>query len=91
MDGQLGFTPRSDLVFVTLTEDHLVYKGLIQVADPEGHDQARRGLVHYVGPKVKDVKPGDKVVFGKWFGEPVKWDGKRLLCMHESDVLGVEE
>lgn len=90
MDGQLSFTPRGDLVFASVTDDHLRFGSLI-VADAEGHDQARRGIVQFVGPKVEDVKPGDRIVFGKWFGEPVKWNDKRLLCMHESDVIGVEE
>ena len=38
-----------------------------------------------------DVKPGDRVLFGKWSGTEVKIDGKDLLIMKESDVLGVLE
>lgn len=89
MDG-LNFEPRGDLVFVSVTDDHLRFGSLL-VAGEEGHDQARRGVVEYVGQKVLDVRPGDKVVFGKWFGEAVKWQDKRMLVMHESDVIGVEE
>ena len=36
-----------------------------------------------------DVKPGDKILFGKWSGTEVKVDGEDLLIMKESDVLGV--
>lgn len=38
-----------------------------------------------------DVKPGDRVLFGKWSGTEVKIDGKELLIMKESDLLGVVE
>jgi chaperonin GroES len=36
-----------------------------------------------------DLKKGDKVLFGKWSGSEVKIDGKDLLIMKESDIMGV--
>ena len=36
-----------------------------------------------------NVKPGDKVVFGKYSGQSIKIDGKELLIMREEDILGV--
>ena len=36
-----------------------------------------------------DVKSGDKILFGKWSGTEVTVDGKELLIMKESDVLGI--
>jgi chaperonin GroES len=38
-----------------------------------------------------DVKPGDRVLFGKWSGTEVKIGGQDLLIMKESDLLGVVE
>ena len=38
-----------------------------------------------------DVNAGDRVLFGKWSGTEVKLDGKELLIMKESDLLGVIE
>ena len=35
------------------------------------------------------VKEGDKILFGKWSGTEVTVDGKELLIMKESDVLGI--
>jgi chaperonin GroES len=35
------------------------------------------------------VKPGDKVLFGKWSGTEVTIDGEELLIMKESDILGL--
>ena len=36
-----------------------------------------------------DVKSGDKILFGKWSGTEVNVDGKELLIMKESDILGI--
>src|SRR5579875_3125694 len=38
-----------------------------------------------------DVKPGDRVLFGKWSGTEVKIDGEELIIMKESDIMGVLE
>jgi len=44
------------------------------------------------GKKVKlDVKPGDKVLIGKWSGTEVKVDGEELLILKEDEVLGILE
>lgn len=36
-----------------------------------------------------DVKPGDRVLFGKWSGTEVKIDGVDLIVMKESDIFGI--
>ena len=36
-----------------------------------------------------EVKPGDKVLFGKWSGTEVKIDSEELLIVKESDILGI--
>jgi chaperonin GroES len=35
------------------------------------------------------LKPGDKVLIGKWSGTEVKLDGEELLILKEDEVLGV--
>jgi chaperonin GroES len=59
-----------------------------------------QGEVLAVGPGARndkgelvapDVKPGDRVLFGKWSGTEVKIDGDELLIMKESDIMGVIE
>ncbi|CUB07343.1 MAG: co-chaperone GroES [Tepidiphilus sp.] len=37
------------------------------------------------------VKPGDKILFGKYAGQTVKVDGEELLVLREEDILGVIE
>jgi chaperonin GroES len=60
----------------------------------------RRGEVLAVGPGTRDeagklipieLKPGDRVLFGKWSGTEVKIDDEEFLIMKESDVMGVLE
>ena len=41
--------------------------------------------------KALDVKPGDKVIFGRYSGQTVKVDGEELLVMREEDIMGVLE
>ena len=36
-----------------------------------------------------DVKVGDRVLFAKYAGTEIKIDGKKLLIMKESDILGI--
>ncbi len=38
-----------------------------------------------------DVEVGNKVLFAKYAGTEVKLDGKKLLIMKESDILGILE
>jgi chaperonin GroES len=37
------------------------------------------------------VKPGDRILFGKWSGTEVTIDGEELIIMKESDILGLIE
>ncbi|HYO80650.1 MAG TPA: co-chaperone GroES [Bryobacteraceae bacterium] len=36
-----------------------------------------------------DVKPGDRILFGKYSGSEIKLDGNEYLIMREDEVLGV--
>ncbi len=38
-----------------------------------------------------DVKPGDKILFGKYSGTEVKLGSEELLVMREEDIMGVVE
>ena len=38
-----------------------------------------------------DVKPGDRILFGKYSGSEIKLDGDEYLIMREDEVLGVLE
>jgi chaperonin GroES len=36
-----------------------------------------------------DVKPGDRVLFGKWSGVEVRVGGEELLILKEADLMGI--
>lgn len=36
-----------------------------------------------------DVKPGDRILFGKYSGSEIKVDGEEYLILREDEILGV--
>jgi len=38
-----------------------------------------------------EVKPGDRILFGKYSGSEVKIDGEEVLILREDEILGVIE
>ena len=95
----MQFRPLHDRVVVRRIEEDDRTKGGIIIPDT-AKEKPQQGQVVAVGPgapddkgKVQplDVKPGDRVLFGKWSGTEVKLDGEELLIMKESDILGVLE
>jgi len=95
----MKFRPLHDRVVVRRIEEGDRTKGGIIIPDT-AKEKPQQGEVVAVGPgapdekgKVQplDVKPGDRVLFGKWSGTEVKLDGEELLIMKESDIMGVIE
>lgn len=56
-------------------------------------EKPHRGTVLAVGTGKKDepmtVKKGDKVLYGKYSGTEIQYDGKDLLIMKESDIYAI--
>ena len=52
-----------------------------------------KGEVLAVGNGTKDeemvVKPGDSVLFGKYAGTELEWDGEKYLIMRQNDILAI--
>ena len=95
----MKFRPLHDRVVVKRVEQETKTASGIVIPDNVA-EKPDQGEVLSVGPgapdekgKVQplDVKPGDRVLFGKWSGTEVKLDGEELLIMKESDILGVLE
>ena len=95
----MKFRPLHDRVVVKRVEEDIKTKGGIIIPDT-AKEKPQQGEVIAVGPGARDetgqivpldVKPGDRVLFGKWSGTEVKIDGEDLLIMKESDILGVLE
>ncbi len=92
-----SFRPLHDRVLVKRVEEESKTKGGIIIPDT-AQEKPQEGEIVAVGSGVRgddgkvmalDVKPGDKVLFGKWSGTEVKINGDDLLIMKESDILGV--
>ncbi len=93
----MTFRPLHDRVVIRRLEGEEKTKGGIIIPDTV-KEKPQEGEVVAVGPGARDesgklvaldVRAGDKVLFGKWSGTEVKIDGKELLIMKESDILGV--
>jgi len=56
-------------------------------------EKPQQGKVVAVGKGTKDepmtVKVGDKVLYGKYAGTEVSFDGEEYLIMRESDIVGI--
>ena len=56
-------------------------------------EKPQRGKIVAVGKGTKEhpisVKVGDSVLYGKYSGTDLKYDGKHYLIMKESDILAI--
>ena len=93
----MGFRPLHDRVVVRRLDSEEKTKGGIIIPDT-AKEKPSEGVIVSVGPGARDdqgkinaldVKAGDRVLFGKWSGTEVKLDGKDLLIMKETDIMGV--
>jgi chaperonin GroES len=93
----MAFRPLGDRVLIKRVEEVAKTKGGIIIPDT-AKEKPQEGEVIAVGPGARDdsgvvqpldVKPGDRILFGKWSGSEVKIAGDDLLIMKESDILGV--
>jgi chaperonin GroES len=95
----MKFRPLHDRVVIRRLEGEERTKGGILIPDTV-KEKPQGGEVIAVGPGARDengklmpldLKPGERVLFGKWSGSEVKIDGEELLIMKEADVMGVVE
>ncbi len=85
------------LIVKRITEEEKTKGGII-IPDT-AKEKPQEGKVIAVGPgrnedgKVipLDVKPGDRILFGKYAGTEIKLDGEEHLILREDDVLAVIE
>lgn len=98
-DPGMKFRPLHDRVLVRRLESEERTAGGIIIPDT-AKEKPMEGEVVAVGPggrdengklQALDVKVGDRILFGKWSGTEVKLDGKELIIMKESDIMGVIE
>ena len=95
----MKFRPLQDRVFVRRIEQEEKTVGGIIIPDT-AKEKPMEGEVMAIGPGTRgedgklhplDVKPGDRVLFGKWSGTEIKIDNEELVVMKESDIMGIVE
>ena len=93
----MKFRPLQDRVLIRRLEQESKSAGGIIIPDT-AKEKPMEGEVVAVGPGARgedgklhplDVKAGDRVLFGKWSGTEIKIDGKELMIIKESDIMGV--
>ncbi|MGB1286887.1 MAG: co-chaperone GroES [Aggregatilineales bacterium] len=93
----INIRPLGDRVVVEpIEQETTTASGLVL---PEtAKEKPQQGLILAVGPGKRDddgdrieldVAEGDKVLFAKYAGTELKMDGRKLLIMKETDILGV--
>ena len=95
----MHFRPLHDRVVVRRIDAEEKTAGGIIIPDT-AKEKPQEGEIVAAGPGARneqgqlvplDVKPGDRVLFGKWSGTEVKIEGQDLLITKESDLLAVVE
>jgi chaperonin GroES len=85
-------TPLHDRVIVKPNAAEEKTAGGIIIPDT-AKEKPMRGTVVAAGPGKKDeptsVKEGDTVLYGKYAGTEVSFEGEDLLIMRESDILAI--
>ena len=89
-----GIKPLADRVVIKKLEaEERTQGGLILTSTAKEKPQVAEVVA--VGPGTKDVsmevKPGDKVVFSKYGGTEIKYQGEEYTIMRQDDILAVVE
>ena len=92
----MKFKPLHDRVLIEVLDSSEKTAGGIIIPDT-AQEKPQQGTVLVVGEGKKcnskedcfesSLKPGDKVLYGKYSGTEIVHDGKELLIMRESDIL----
>lgn len=93
----LGVRPLHDRILVKRTAEDERTAGGLYIPDT-AKEKPQRGEIVAAGKgritedgKILplEVKVGDKVLFSKYAGTEIKFDGNEFLMMREEDVLGI--
>lgn len=90
----LKFKPANDMILVLPSEAMKISKMLI-IPDTV-QEKPNQGTIIRISKKcspefLAEFNETDKVIFGKWAGLPIHFDGVEFLLMRELDVLGAFE
>lgn len=90
----MNIRPLSDRVLIEPTAAEEVTASGIIIPD-SAKEKPLKGTVLAAGQGTKDepmvLKAGDSVLYGKYAGTEIEFEGKKYLMMRQSDVLAVIE
>lgn len=95
----MDLRPLHDRVLIKRVEEGETARGGIVIPDT-AKEKPQQGEVKAVGngklldngERVPvDIKPGDRILFGKYSGSDIKIDGDEYLILREDEILGVLE
>lgn len=93
----MNIQPLHDRVVVKRLEAESTTKGGIVIPDTATEKPIKGEVIAVGNGKVLEngqtrplaVKKGDKVLFGKYSGTEVKFDGMEYIVMREDDIMGI--
>ena len=93
----MNLRPLHDRVLVRRLEEQEAERGGIIIPDTAKEKPQQAEVVAVGNGKLledgkraaPDVKPGDRILFGKYSGSDVRIDGQEYLILREDEILGV--
>ncbi len=89
---KVNIKPLADRVIIEPAAAEEKTAGGIIIPDT-AKEKPQKGTIVAVGPGKKDepmtVKVGDNVLYGKYAGTEITYEGKNYLIMRESDVVAI--
>ena len=89
---KINITPLADRVIIQQAEAETTTASGIIIPDT-AQEKPQKGTVIAVGKGTKDnsmtVKVGNKILYGKYAGTELKYNGSDYLIMKESDILAI--
>ncbi len=87
---KIAMKPIGDRIVVKIAPAEETTKGGIIIPDT-AKEKPQKGEVVAVGPgkdgNVLNVQVGDTVLFGKYAGQKIEFDGEEYLIMREDEIL----
>ena len=93
----MAIRPLHDRVLVQRVKEEEKTKGGIIIPDTAKEKPVEGKVIAVGNGKVMDdgkvraleVKPGDRVLFGKYSGQEIKVDGEEMVILREDDIVGI--
>ena len=89
---KIKITPLADRVIIQQAEAETTTASGIIIPDT-AQEKPQKGTVIAVGKGTKDnpmtVKAGDNILYGKYAGTELKYNGSDYMIMKESDILAI--